>query len=651
MTATSISRSFVALLILLPQGWSLPVVWPDDSVYTSTKPRDLSQTFQVRVATLSCSCISMVASVVAFYWFCRMEKRFRHRSVPLDYAGVDANMHYRLIMVLVYGDLMRETWFFMYAVITLSRGTVKTESSFCQASGFLIQYGTETSGAYNSIIREVADLFLDYGVLVIAIHSALQVFLPGSQATSEGLYPYQRLVYTGALLIPALMAGLAFINKNRGYLSQGAFCTLPIRPFWYRLALTWIPRYLIAMVIICLAIAIYAYVAYKFRSYSEASPSFLTPYGPGVSMPQVPRRRATDPAAVTLDIKEPESTHKRRASSIAHDIVSSPRQAPSVSSTREGRNLDSSLLAPEADTRSLPGSSVHLPLMHSTTYSSPLSAIPSSDAIRSPDSTVAISNVASPGAVTNANCITLIQGSQPPGGSQSRSPSPNSSPSERHMARQRARIYRQLRLMFIYPLVYTLMWILPFIHHSMMYKDKYALQPVWPLRLGAYICMGSIGFVNCLIFSLRERPWNNIPTSDGTFWGSFAFWRTYDHFSIRKSRNNSASHTLQRTTTDGTTIRSERIRTSTTRTSEGSSEYSRVAAGQARLRLDLEREERLVELNARVARRRATLENMDEEGCNDNSSANDEKESEKRAPTGPTEMNVKGKGKAVGTDD
>lgn len=34
-----------------------------------------------------------------------------------------------------------------------------------------------------------------------------------------------------------------------------------------------------------------------------------------------------------------------------------------------------------------------------------------------------------------------------------------------------------------------------------------------------------MGAVDCLIFSLREKPWRNIPASDRTFWGSFCFWR------------------------------------------------------------------------------------------------------------------------------
>jgi G protein-coupled receptor GPR1 len=51
-------------------------------------------------------------------------------------------------MLLIYGDLMRASWLFIFAIVSIARGTVTTYSSFCQASGFLVQYGMETSGAF-----------------------------------------------------------------------------------------------------------------------------------------------------------------------------------------------------------------------------------------------------------------------------------------------------------------------------------------------------------------------------------------------------------------------------------------------------------------------------------------------------------------------
>ncbi|KAF1993705.1 hypothetical protein P154DRAFT_381170, partial [Amniculicola lignicola CBS 123094] len=159
----------------------------------------------------------------------------------------------RLIMLLIFGDLMKATWLFLFAMVSIVHGTIRTHSSFCQASGFLVHYGTE----------------MNYAVLVIAVHSAIQVFRPSQTVRSDGLYPYRYYVYAGALCIPATMAGLAFVNPHWGYMSQGAFCSLPLRPFWYRLALAWIPRYMIAIIILSLAVAIYTHVGFEFRAFSS----------------------------------------------------------------------------------------------------------------------------------------------------------------------------------------------------------------------------------------------------------------------------------------------------------------------------------------------------------------------------------------------
>jgi G protein-coupled receptor GPR1 len=57
----------------------MPVQPGFNSVYTSVEPHDLYRTYQVRLATLVCSGVSVTASIIAFYWFCRMDKLFRHR--------------------------------------------------------------------------------------------------------------------------------------------------------------------------------------------------------------------------------------------------------------------------------------------------------------------------------------------------------------------------------------------------------------------------------------------------------------------------------------------------------------------------------------------------------------------------------------------
>ena len=58
----------------------------------------------------------------------------------------------RLIMLLIFGDLMKAMWLSILGVVSIARGRIATESAFCQASGFLVQFGTETSGQKYSII-------------------------------------------------------------------------------------------------------------------------------------------------------------------------------------------------------------------------------------------------------------------------------------------------------------------------------------------------------------------------------------------------------------------------------------------------------------------------------------------------------------------
>lgn len=50
----------------------------------------------------------------------------------------------------------------------------------------------------------------------------------------------------------------------------GRLCSLPLWSYWYRLALAWIPRYMVACVIILLAVPTYSHVGSKFPSFMKA---------------------------------------------------------------------------------------------------------------------------------------------------------------------------------------------------------------------------------------------------------------------------------------------------------------------------------------------------------------------------------------------
>ena len=70
------------LTCLFSQVSSSPTPEPNITYHnglSTTSLYDQARTFNVRVIAATCAAISMTASFVAFYWFYRMEKRFRHR--------------------------------------------------------------------------------------------------------------------------------------------------------------------------------------------------------------------------------------------------------------------------------------------------------------------------------------------------------------------------------------------------------------------------------------------------------------------------------------------------------------------------------------------------------------------------------------------
>lgn len=170
------------------------------------------------------------------------------------------------------------------------------------------------------------------------------------------------------------MASLAIVNPESAYLSQGAFCTLPIQPFWCRLALAWIPRYLVAAIIVSLAATIYAYVGFEFRSCTSLGQSIQTPVTSTAL--QSHKDRDIEAANDTHETIESEPKNMRRASSIAHDVVASQRRGSAVVLATERNTINRVSTLTAAQTQSLPGSSTQLPLKHNLSVRPPLFVIP-----------------------------------------------------------------------------------------------------------------------------------------------------------------------------------------------------------------------------------------------------------------------------------
>ena len=197
-----------------------------------------SQTRAILIAGLSCACFSLAVVLVALRWFLLMRRSFRHR----------------LVMYLIISDTFKALWYFVFPAVVFARGPVQSSSKFCQASGFLLALSIEAS---------------DMAILVIALHSILYVLHPNSSVGEGGLYPYRKWIYLIWLGPPLLAASLAFVDDKAAYVTAGTFCYLPKRPFWYRLALSWVPRYLIVGMILLMYFWIYMYVHVKFHGFDN----------------------------------------------------------------------------------------------------------------------------------------------------------------------------------------------------------------------------------------------------------------------------------------------------------------------------------------------------------------------------------------------
>jgi hypothetical protein len=344
---------------------------------------------------------------------------------------------------------------------------------------------------------------VDYAVLVVAIHSASQIFRPAGSGNSDGLYEYRTYIFLGALVLPTLMAALAFVNAGPAFEFLGALCQLPIRPFWYRLALAWIPRYLMGSIILVLAGAIYAYVGCESRSYANLSQNSMNPMTStlGSSVVNADFDTRIQGIRKARSSSLPDSLH--RVSSVAHDVVSHHRR-------RSGVALKTTAYAP------LTPSTENNPFMKTSTESStftpltPLASvhpslfvIPSRSAVRDPPSAHFFESPISPLKRPMENPITTIASGTPVKDEISQRDCSPPSPAQRHLAHQRQRIQHQLRPMFIY-------------------SNHYANHPIFFIRIGQIVCLTSMGFVNSPIFCLREKPRRSISTSDDTLWGGMA---------------------------------------------------------------------------------------------------------------------------------
>ncbi|KAK3691808.1 G protein-coupled receptor gpr1 [Vermiconidia calcicola] len=356
----------------------------------------------------------------------------------------------------------------------------------------------------------------DFAVLFMSVHMYLQIFPPRRSFLGlghDGLYRIRHWVIAAWVLIPTLSGALAFTNPRPAFMAQGGFCNLPLRPIYYRLALFWIPRYLIWIYVIFVTVSIYRYVG-NMKRHSRQLSSFNVEHGNESEEDCAPddmssicriKSKKGGPPETTETLSVANATRRQSMPTWSAGYNQEPSPFVSTSKSTPASRRGSHQVANGSTAEDLtPASNDHR------------ASINSLASMRSMRSSIAASMDNALGALPP-----IVEG-EPIANNQVRGTSHSAS---RAIRQRRRVIQRQTRLLFIYPCVYMLLWIVPFAINIMNYTDYFAQHPNFPLRVVSLTCMMSMTFIDVIIFCWRERPWRHIPGSDGSFFGSFLWWR------------------------------------------------------------------------------------------------------------------------------
>lgn len=202
---------------------------------------DDHQSMVLRLVAILALVVSIAAGCVGFYMLGAIDARRR------------VFRHHLIFFLIAYDFLKAVTLLFYPARVSLVNHAYYN-GNFCNIVGF-----------FTAMAIEGADI----AIFSFAIHTALLIFAPNRKykngdKVEGGLYPYRWYVWVLSFVIPVVLAALAFVDSV-GYQPLVSWCYLPERPRWYRLVLSWVPRYVIVITILCLYAAIYIHVIRQFK--------------------------------------------------------------------------------------------------------------------------------------------------------------------------------------------------------------------------------------------------------------------------------------------------------------------------------------------------------------------------------------------------
>jgi G protein-coupled receptor GPR1 len=447
-------------------------------------------------------------------------------------------------MLLIQSDFIKSLWFVIFPIVDYVNGPVQSDSTFCQVSGFFLAAGVESS---------------DVAVLLIAIHSAMYLIWPKS-----GLYPYRRYAYAIYIIFPILVASLAFVD-GRGYTNVGHYCYLANNQGWARMALSWIPRYVILVVIVFTYAFIYIYArriifqsrrksldgqgskrASTRRSSMIPSPPPIESHGlissdasPMLPSPVAQRDRQRSVSSVSTLCLESQASPASEPRARPQLLISpeiAQQQGP-IDWNWSGLQTGSTRMPswndePLSPTSVQPPPPMHFPQIRevSTDTEMPPEAAPAFWHRPLSPCLDETAGQTEPGADedgtalqpqrSNPSIFSILRRGPAMTEGGAFLPSPEESPLsgllspgllEDHLglARNRDKIRRQLRSLVVYPLVYIFIWMFPFISHVAGYDDNFGTNdPFWLLCV-SIISVSAQGAVDSALFTIREQPWRH----------------------------------------------------------------------------------------------------------------------------------------------
>ncbi|KAI0541567.1 G protein-coupled glucose receptor regulating Gpa2-domain-containing protein [Xylaria digitata] len=554
-----------------------------------------SQTLAVMCVSLSLAAISVMSAIFAFYWFVRMRRGFRQD----------------MIMLLIQSDMAKALWLLISPLFYfITQKPFNSNWAFCQVSGFFLTVAIEASDIAVLLIAIHTALFFvkrhypgaTFGLqpyrrvaytlwATVPIILAAIVPITGSSFVDNGPHcylPIQPSWYRSALAwVPRyIIFGFIIVTYTGLYLyvyirfrrfgedqrrastlnseSTGSPTRRQSKRKWRSRSVPPTPSLATHGLLDSMRVSISKNDQSKLRQYSVASTVSTLQIGDAVCLPAPPERVV-------------------RKSSIAWNLIDFGHDGAgtSASTTPHTDTIPNSPTAqafalPSADISDTANSTVvtaaAIPVLQPTyAASSGGASLPSSRGARRSKWKRRLTIIRSHNSGTGsrnslANIIAALRQGPPPvehageEGAAEEQPSISSSSvhlppeeSEEAMRRSRDRMQRQMRLLFVYPMIYLLTWIAPFVAHVYRYDDVYTASSVSstpafansshhyeradfvlaatsqssshttsePLALRivsmASLCIGAA--VDCGFFSAWERPWKHLR---GGFWEGLA---------------------------------------------------------------------------------------------------------------------------------